>query len=195
MSPDELLDPAVLVPIAGGLVVLLGIGIAVVKIALGKAAGRALELWAHAACSIWTGGEDSGTWAQDRAQSALASWYGANGPGPFWDVIEGLRRGTTGNVAWDRVRALDLLRIAFAARYIEADQCWTEAGKIAVELQSQHRSWEALAQAFEAGMHAWQRARGVTSLQETGRVQRNLPALRQQIWPKIAFDARLVAED
>ena len=59
------------------------------------------------------------------------------------------------------------------------------------DLQQRHGSWEELAQAFEAGMRAWQQRQGITDLQETGRVQRNLPALRQQIWPTVDFKTTL----
>jgi hypothetical protein len=195
MNPTDLLSPSVLVPVAVVLVLVLGVGIAVVKVVLGKKAGRNLEQWSQGAYSIWTGGEDCGTWAQERAQKSLASWYGATGPGKFWEVIADLRQGTTGNPAWDRVRALDLLRIGFAAKLIDADQCWTEAAKIGAELQGRYRSWEELAQAFEAGMQAWQRSRGVTDPNELGRVQRTRPALRGQIWPRARYDAQLAADD
>ena len=195
MDPTELLTPTVLIPIAVVLVILIGVGIGVVKVMAGKKSAKSLEQWMHGAYSIWTGGEDCGTWAQDRAQKSLSSWYGANGPGQVWEVIGGLRGGQTGNVAWDRVRALDLLRIGFAARYFDADQCATEGGKICLELQSQYRSWEELAQAFEVGMQAWQRSRGVSDTEQTGKVQKNLPKLRQQIWPQIRYEARLATDD
>jgi hypothetical protein len=195
VDPTELLTPSVLVPVAAVAVILIGIVIAVLKVMAAKKGAKSLEQWTHGAYSIWTGGEDCGTWAPERAQKSLASWYGANGPGQFWDVITSLHRGQTGNIAWDRIRALDLLRIGFAARFVDADQCWTEAGKIGVELQSQYRSWEELAQAFETGMQTWQRSRGVSDPEQTGRVQRNLPKVRQQIWPQIRYDARLVTDD
>ncbi len=195
MDPNELLNPSVLVPVAAVLVVLIGIGIGIAKVVLGKKSAKSLEAWTRGAYSLWTGGEDCGTWAVDRAQKSLSSWYDATGPGPFWQVIANLRQGQTGNVAWDRVRALDLLRIAFAARYLDADQCWTEAAKICTELQSRYRSWDELALAFEQGMNTWQRSRGIADPNELGRVQRNLPTLRQQIWPAVAWDAKLVADD
>jgi hypothetical protein len=195
MDPAQLLDPSTLIPIAIVLVLVLGVGVAVVKVMMGKKAARALEQWTHGAYSLWTGGEDCGAWPEGRAQQSLKNWYGASGPGAFWDVIAGLRQGTPGNIAWDRVRALDLLRIGFAAKFIDGDQCWTEAAKIGSELQRQFQSWDQLAQAFEAGMQSWQRSRGVSDPQELGRVQRNLPALRGQIWPKIPFGARLVNDD
>jgi hypothetical protein len=195
VDPNELLTPTVIVPIAVVAVVLLGIAIAVVKMMAGKKGAQALRQWTHAAYSLWTGGDDSGTWTADRAQKSLASWYGATGPGKLWEVIAGLRAGRTGNISWDRIRAFDLLRIGFAARFIDDDQCWTEAGKIAVELQSQFRSWDELAQSFEAGMQAWQRTSGITDPAETGRVQRHLPKLRQQIWPQIRYDATIASDD
>lgn len=195
MDPAELLTPTVLVPIAVVVVLLVGIAIAVAKVIAGKKSARELQLWTHGAYAIWTGGEDCGTWSAERAQRSLASWYGATGPGPFWEVVAGLRRGRTGNIAWDRVRALDLLRIGFAAGFVDADQCWTEAGRIGVELQSHYRSWDELAQGFETGMQSWHRSRDVSDAQETGRVQRNLPKLRQEIWPNVRYDARLVVDD
>lgn len=195
MDTDQLLNPTILVPVAVVLVLVIGVGIGIFAVLKGKKSAKSLEQWMHGAYSIWTGGEDCGTWAQDRAQKSLASWYGATGPGRFWEVIADLRRGTTGNVAWDRVRALDLLRIAFAAKMIDADQCFTEGGKICTELQRQYRSWDELASAFEQGMNQWQRGRGVSDPNELGRVQRHLPKLRQQIWPGIAWGARIVSDD
>jgi hypothetical protein len=152
MDPSEILTPTILVPVAVVAVLLLGVVIAVVNVMAGKKSGRPREQWAHGAYSIWTGGEDCGSWAPERAQKSLKNWYGAEGAAAFWEVIAGLRRGRTGNIAWDRVRAIDLLRIGFAARFIDADQCWTEAGKIGVELQRQYRSWDDLAKGFEEGM-------------------------------------------
>lgn len=172
-------------------VVLLGVGIGVFTVMRGKRAKGALQRWVHGAFSIWTGGEDCGAWPAQRAQESLTSWYGASNVGKFWEVIKELRQGQTGNLAWDRVRALDLLRIGTAAQYIDAESCYDEAAKIGRELQQRYGSWEELAQQFEAGMQAWQRGRGVNDPQQTGRVQRNLPALRQQIWPGIDFKATL----
>lgn len=191
VDPNELLTPAILVPIAVVVVLLLGAGIAVFTVLSGKKGARSLQQWTRGAYSMWTGGEDSGTWTAERAQKSLASWYGATGPGKFWEVIAGLRAGRTGNISWDRVRAFDLLRIGFAAKFIDDDQCWTEAGKIALELQPQFGSWEELAQAFEAGMQSWQRSSGISDPAETGRVQRHLPRLRSEIWPQVRYDARL----
>jgi hypothetical protein len=195
MDPADLLTPSVLVPVAVVVVLLVGVGIGVFKVMAGKKAAEALQQWTKGAFSLWTGGEDCGAWPEGRAKTSLANWYGATGPGKFWEVVSDLRSGTTGNVAWDRVRALDLLRIGFAARFIDADQCWTEAAKIGTELQSKYRSWEDLAQVFEAGMQNWQRSRGVTDPNELGRVQRHLPALRAQIWPRVAWGTRLASDD
>ena len=129
MSIESLLKPGVLVPVVGGAVVVLGAAIALVTVAAGKRRAQALRRWTHGAYSLWTGGEDCGTWPQERASQSLASWYGATGPGRFWEVLAELRDGQTGNVAWDQVRALDLLRIGRAATFIDDDACWTEAGK------------------------------------------------------------------
>jgi hypothetical protein len=193
--PTESLDLGLVIPLAAVAVIALGIAIAVVKVMSAKKRARHLQEWTRGAYAIWTGGEDCGSWTAERAQQSLANWYGATGAPAFWGVVADLRQGTTGNVAWDRVRALDLLRIGFAARFVDDDQCWTEAGKIGVELQSKYRTWEELAQAFEAGMQSWQRQRGVSDPQQTGRVQKNLPELRQQIWPRIAYDAALATDD
>jgi hypothetical protein len=194
-NSEGALDLALLIPLAVVAVIAIGIAIAVFKVMAGKKSARQLQEWTRGAYAIWTGGEDCGTWAPERAQKSLASWYAAHGAPAFWNVIAGLRQGRTGNIAWDRVRALDLLRIGFAARFVDAEQCWTEAGKIGLELQSTYRSWEELAQAFEIGMQEWQRSRGVSDPAQTGRVQKNLPELRQQIWPSIPYDARLVIDD
>jgi hypothetical protein len=188
-------SPNVLIPVAGGAVVLLGIVIAVVRGQMAKRNRAMVERWARGAYALWTGGEDCGTWAMPRAQDALRSWYGAGNAQAFWEVVRGLRQGQTGNPAWDNVRAIDLLRIGTAATYIDADKCWAEAAAIGTELQRRYRSWEELAQAFEAGMHAWHRSRGVTDAQQLGRVQQNLPALRQTIWPGVRFDATLAVEE
>lgn len=195
MGPTEFLNPTILVPVAVVVVVVAGGGAAIVKSMADKRRARQLESWAHGAYSIWTGGEDCATWTESRARSSLANWYGASGGPAFWDVIGGLRQGTTGNVSWDRVRALDLLRIGVAARFIDAEQCWTETAKIGAELQSKYQTWEELAREFELGMHGWQRSRGVSDPQQTGRVQKNLPKLRQEIWPSVAYEVRLAAND
>ena len=190
MEGHAFLKPAFIIPVAGGAVVLLGVVVALVTIAAGKRKVRALRDWVRGAYALWTGGEDSGTWDQARASQSLNDWYGATGPGAFWQVIAELRGGgQTGNQAWDDVRALDLLRIGRAAQYIDDDACWTEAGKIARELRRRYRSWDELAAGFEQGMNAWQRRRGVTDPAQLGRVQRHLPALRQELWPRVRYDA------
>lgn len=189
------LDPSVLVPVAVVLVLLLGGGIAVVGIMMAKKKGQLLDAWAHAAYSIWTGGEDSATWAADRAQTSFKNWYGAASGGQAQNTIAEVMGGQTGNLAWDNVRALDLVRMGLAAGYLDQDQVKTYQAKIGNALQRRYGSWEQLAQDFEAGMRAWHQRMGQTNPQETERVQRNLPKLRAQIWPKVPFTATLVAPD
>jgi hypothetical protein len=145
--------------------------------------------WVRGAYSIWTGGEDSASWPADRAKKSLASWYNAPNVGTFWNVIKDLRGGTTGNVAWDRVRALDLLRIGVAAGYLDEDACQTQGAGIGAELQKNYRSWEELAHAFETGMHAWQGNNSDT------RVQKNLPKLKSEIWPSVPWGSPLDPTD
>lgn len=192
---DDLLDPKYLVPVAIVLVITIGVVVAVIRSIMGKKAAAATPAWARGAYSIWTGGEDSGTWDAQRAANALRSWYGANDAQAFWSVINGLRQGQSGNVAWDQVRALDLLRIAVAARWIDEERCWVECGGIGRFLQAKFQGWEQLAQAFEAGMHEWHRQRNVRDPQELNRVQRNLPALRSQIWPSVPWKMALASGD
>jgi hypothetical protein len=192
---EDLLDPKYLVPAAIVLFVTIGIVVAVVRSMMGKKAMAATPAWARAAYALWTGGEDSGTWDAQRAATALQSWYGAGNAQALWNVVHGLRQGQTGNVAWDQVRALDLLRIAVAARYIDEERCWVESGGIGRYLQGKFQSWEDLAQAFEAGMHEWQRQRNVRDPQELNRVQKNLPVLRSQIWPSVPFKMPLASGD
>lgn len=187
-----MIDTSFLIPIVLVLVVTIGLAVAGVRWQLGKRAAAAQRRWVHAAYSIWTGGEDSGAWGLERAQSSLGSWYGATNSNAFWGVIRDLRGGTTGNPAWDRVRALDLLRIGKAADFIDEEQCANECARIGQELQQQYKSWDALAQSFEAGMQAWQRSRNIDDPNELGRVQRNLPALRGTIWRAAPFHTRLV---
>lgn len=192
---ETALNPKLLVPIAAAAVILLGIVIGVVTMMMAKAKRAMVEKWGHAAYSLWTGGEDCATWQEQRARSALGDWYGATNYQAYLEVIEGLRHGQTGNPAWDKVRALDLLRIGRAAAFLDDDQCRTRIAEIGRELQQQFKSWEELGQAFEQGMQAWQRSRGVSDPAQLGRVQNNLPKLRSQIWPGVRFDTELVADD
>jgi hypothetical protein len=194
MDLDELLTPSILVPFAAVVVVLAGIAIGVLTIRASRRGGKAVARWAHAAYSLWTGGEDSADWAADRAQNALRNWYGAVSGGQTQQVIAEVRAGQTGNAAWDKVRALDMLRIALAAGYVDAEQCRAQSAGIGKELQGRYAGWEALAQDFEAGMLRWQRTTGITDPSENGRVQRNLPKLRSQIWPAIAYGTPLTEE-
>ncbi len=195
MDPNGAPNLTVLIPVVAVAVVLLGVVIAVARAAMARRAGEAVDRWIRGAFSVWTGGEDSAAWAADRARASLKSWYGVEGGAAFWEVIKGLRQGQTGNVAWDLVRAVDILRIGLAAGYLDAEQCRAECAAIGAELQKRFRSWDELAQQFEAGMQSWQRGRGVTDPQETGRVQRNLPALRQTIWPAAPYDTSLALDD
>lgn len=153
-----------------------------------------LDAWVRGAFSLWTGGEDSGTWEVARAQSALASWYGVADGSDLSGVIDELRHGQTGNPAWDQVRALDLLRIGIAAKYIDEDDYRSSAAEIGTDLQRMYPSWEALAAAFEQGMNAWQARRNITDPAETGRVQRNLAKLRSEVWPQVRYAGSLQLE-
>ncbi len=151
--------------------------------------------WFRGAYSLWTGGEDSGEWDDDEARKCLNSWYSASNADKFRRVIKDLRKGQTGNKAWDLVRALDLLRIGTAAGFIDEEECWTESAKIGTELQRAYNSWEKLAEAFEEGMNDWQRSSGIDDPGQLGRVQRNLPVLRKEIWPLASYGMRLKTED
>jgi hypothetical protein len=192
---NDLLSPSLLIPIAGAIVVLLGVGIGVFTVMSGKKKGAATDAWARAAYSIWTGGEDSATWTPERAQAAFKNWYGAPSGGQAQRVIDELVQGQTGNRAWDLVRALDLVRIGLAAGYLDRDQSQSYEARIGQTLQRTHASWEALASQFEMGMRQWHQRMGQTDPKETERVQRNLPALRAQIWPRVAFQAKLEIPD
>ena len=183
--------PHWLVPAAVVGVVVLGAGVAAVKMMMSKKQGGGVDAWAHAAYSIWTGGEDSATWTPKRAEDSFRSWYDARSGGAAQLVVEGLRKGRTGNPAWDKVRALDLVRIALAANYYDKDQVRQQQAGIGRELQQAYGSWEDLARAFEAGMHEWQRGAGQTDPNELGRVQKHLPKLRNEIWPKVAYGTTL----
>jgi hypothetical protein len=183
--------PHWLIPAVIGGVVVLGIGLTAVKMVFSKKKGGQVDVWAHAAYSLWTGGEDSATWTPKRAQDSFASWYGAKSGGASQQVVEGLRKGKTGNAAWDKVRALDLVRIALAAGYYDKDQVRQQEAGIGRELQQAYGSWEDLSRAFEAGMQDWQRGSGTTDPNELGKVQKHLPKLRGEIWPKIAYGTTL----
>jgi hypothetical protein len=195
MDPDGILNPAVIVPVAVVVVLLIGVGVAVVTIMMGKKKKAALDAWARGAYGLWTGLEDSASWPAQRAQNALRDWYGAGSSAQAQSAINDVAHGQTGNAAWDKCRALDMLRIALSAGYVDSDQCRTETAKIARELQRQYRGWDDLAQAFELGMHAWQQGRGVTSPDELGRVQRNVPQLRAQVWPNTPWNMPLASPD
>jgi len=195
MDVDDFLNPAVIVPVAIVTVLLVGVGAAVFAMMMGKKKGKLLDAWARGAYAIWTGGEDSATWTMERAQSSFKNWYGAQSGGMAQNVIEELIRGQTGNEAWDKVRALDLVRIALAAQYIDLDQSKAYQARIGQALQKRHQGWEQLAMAFEAGMNAWHQRQNQTNPQETQRVQRHLPVLRSQIWPSIPWNTQLVAPD
>ena len=195
MDIDTLLDPSYLIPIAGGIVVLLGIVFAVIKMAMSRKNKDMIPRWARGAYGLWTGGDDSATWARDRAVNSLKSWYGATNVGAFRGVIDDLKSGTTGVPAWDLVRALDLLRIGVAAGYIDQEECWTESARICRTIQQTHTSWEHLGQVFQTGMNSWQHRSGITDPNETGRVQRNLPRLRAEVWPQAPWAAKLETDD
>lgn len=151
-----------------------------------------IEAWSRGAYSLWTGGTDCATWSQEKARGALDDWYGADSPESAQETIDELALGADAeDSAWDKVRAIDLLRIALAAGFIDRAACHAKTVAIARELQRQYADWEALAKAFEAGMHRWQRGNGVTDPKRLARVQNNLPILRTQIWAEVDFDAAL----
>ena len=195
MELDDILDPSFLIPVAGGTVIAIGIIVAIVTAKLSKKKKEMIPRWTRGAYGLWTGGEDSGTWPRERAIQSLSSWYGATNVGALRAVIADLKRPDTSMVEWNMIRALDLLRIGVAAGYIDQEECWTEAGRICQTLQQTHTSWEHLGQCFEVGMHAWQGRSGITDPNETGRVKKNLPRLRAEVWPQAPWNAPLVVDD
>ncbi|MCH9684764.1 MAG: DUF1266 domain-containing protein [Deltaproteobacteria bacterium] len=182
---------AVIVPVVLVTMVLGGVVVAVIRSRFGPPEPIGADQWAHAAYSIWTGGEDCGQWDRARARDSLRNWYGVTDPAGLWETIRGLQHGRTGSLAWDHVRAIDLLRIGTAAGYIGEDECWHAVCPMADTLREHFDSWSALASDFEAGMQKWQEGRGITSPDQRGRVQRNLPYLRQTAWPMAPFAAPL----
>lgn len=150
-----------------------------------------VDRWAAGCWGLWCGAMDSAAWERDRAAQSLSSWYGAKDADGLRGVIEGLYAGTTGNRAWDVVRAVDLLRIGVAAGYLTEAECGAEVRRAASLLRNAYGSWEELAAAFEQGMNAWQDSRGITDAGERGRVQRNAPYLRVGVWPSIPWGAAL----
>jgi hypothetical protein len=192
---DELTNPTIFIPVVGVLFILVGVVIGAVQMSSARKKKDLVPRWARGAYGLWTGGEDSGTWDPGRAARSLSSWYGAGHVGALRDVITDLERGTTGAPAWDLVRALDLLRIGVAAGYIDKDECWTISARICARLQSMYQGWEQMAQAFEAGMNAWQARSKISDPNETGRVKRNLPRLRAEIWPQAPWSAKLEYDD
>jgi len=193
LRPDGTPNLTVIIPILVGVLVIGGALFAVLRSRFGPPEPVPARDWAHAAYSIWTGGEDCGQWDPARARKSLESWYGVTEPQGFWNTVRGLEEGRTGNIAWDRVRAIDLLRIGTAAGYVREDECWRAVSSIADALRQRFDSWPALASDFEAGMLQWQDQRGVTDPQQRQRVQRNLAYLRQTAWPRAAFRAPLEA--
>lgn len=172
--------------VVAAVVILLGVVIGIITMRGGpKTAAR----WAHGAWGLWSGMEDSGTWPSDRAQQSLQSWYGITDRPTLMKQVEGLKAAAPANAAWDMVRAVDLLRMGFAAGYLDEDDCWEKIRQVALVLQQHYKSWEELGAAFERGMHAWQDSRRQNDPNERGRVQRNLPALRAEVWPKVDFSA------
>ena len=61
MKNAGLLRPGLLIPIAVVVVILLGIGIAVVGMMLAKKKQGLFQGWVRGAFAIWTGGEDRAT--------------------------------------------------------------------------------------------------------------------------------------
>lgn len=168
-------------------VLVLGVIIGIVSM---KGGASTAQRWTQGAIGIWSGAEDSGTWPGDRAKQSLQSWYGITDRPSLMKMVEGLK-GSAGrdSASWDMVRAIDLIRMGFAAGYLDEDDCWEKVKQVRELLQKQFTSWEELATAFERGMHAWQDSRGNTDQNERTRVQRNLPILKSQLWSKVKFSA------
>jgi hypothetical protein len=188
MDPAQLIKdnlPLVIGAVAATVVVL---GV-VVGFITSRGGPKLAARWAHGVYGLWSGAEDSGTWAAERAQQSLQSWYGISDRPSLMKLVEGLKSGAPASAAWDMVRAVDILRIGFAAGYLDEDDCWEKVRQVAQVLQTKYSSWEELGTHFERGMHAWQDSRNLTDATERGRVQKNLPVLRSQIWPKVKFDA------
>ncbi|MCA9535917.1 MAG: DUF1266 domain-containing protein [Myxococcales bacterium] len=184
MDPSTLL-PAVLIVAFAVLAIIGTLAFLFVRSRMRKA--RAAT-WLAGVYGAWTGTEDSATWARDRAQSSLRSWYGIENASDLDSLLEDLVRGRqTGNLAWDAGRGADTVRIGVAAGLLSDGESSDWAIRIAEVLQSRYASWEQYLTAFEAGMHAWQDRSGVQDAEARARVQRNFPLLSQQVWPKADF--------
>jgi hypothetical protein len=187
-SPTQFITDNLPLIIGGvaAVVIILGVVIGMITMRSGpKTAAR----WAHGVYGLWSGAEDSGTWPSERAQQSLQNWYGITDRATLKQHVERLKAAARPEAAWDMVRGVDLLRMGFAAGYLDEDDCWEAIRQVALVLQQHYKSWEELGTAFERGMNAWQDQRGQTDPNERGRVQRNLPVLRSEIWPKVAFTA------
>jgi hypothetical protein len=171
-----------LIGAAAGCVVVGGGLFAVLK---AREGAQTASRWARGVCGIWSGLEDSGAWLAPRAQHALQNWYGIGDRGALAQQVEALLT-TSG---WDLVRAVDLLRMGLAAGYLDADECSERTRQVAEFIRLHFNSWQALADDFEAGMHAWQDQRGVTDVKERTRVQRNVAVLKPRVWSKVRLSA------
>jgi hypothetical protein len=183
-SPVQFITDNLPLVIGGVAAVVIILGVVIGMISM-KRGPQTAARWAHGAYGLWSGAEDSGTWPSDRAQQSLQSWYGITDRPTLMRQVETLKAASAPAAAWDMCRAVDLLRIGFAAGYLDADDCWEHVRQIAQLLQQHYKSWEELGTAFERGMHDWQDQRR----HERARVQRNLPVLRADVWPKVAFTA------
>jgi hypothetical protein len=181
--------PAVLLATVSALVL---VGVVVVLMRRRSAGDAdAVELWARGAYGLWTGGEDSAGWDEHEAREALSAWHGATDRDSLLAAIDRLCAGNDANPAWDGVRAVDALRLGVAGGYLSDDQCWDEVRRVAPWLRRAYGSWDALAAAFEVGMHAWQEEHGVIDDTQRSRVRRHLPILRREVWSRIGYGAPL----
>ncbi len=167
------------------------VGFILLTIRRRRAHVRPLELWGHAAYSLWTGGEDCARWPADRATDALKDWYDVEDTEGLQAQLDGLLEGETDSRAWDLCRAIDVSRIGLAAAYLDKEEAWALVRVYAETLQASYRTWPELAKAFERGMHAWQDERGIDDPRVRGRVEHNLVYLRAKVWPHIEFGADL----
>lgn len=188
MDPAQFVNDNLPLIIGGTAFVVITLG-AVIGVVSMKRGPKIAARWAHGAYGLWSGAEDSGTWPRERAQQSLQSWYGIDDRPALMRYVEGLKAAAAPTAAWDMVRAVDLLRMGFAAGYLDEDDCWEHVRQVAMVLQKHYSSWEQLGSAFERGMHDWQDQRRQNDPNERGRVQRNLPVLRADVWPKVDFTA------
>lgn len=107
-----------------------------------------LKRWARGCYSIVYGSTDPGRFPSPSAAHVLSRDWEIKTTQDVEDTLTELRGLSSGNAAWDLVRAIIVARFAAGAKLISDEQSWGVVSAVQEPLRAAYEGWPALAAAY-----------------------------------------------